>query len=43
MLDALWRPVLPALSAMLVRAGGLETLTLVLLRAYQQYIYAAGV
>ena len=55
MLDALWRPVLPALSSLLVRcapsvAGGgggggvspADALCGALLRAYQQYIYAAG-
>lgn len=43
MVDSLWRHILPALSSMLVRAAGWEALTMALVRAYQSYIYAAGV
>jgi hypothetical protein len=43
MVDALWRPLLSALSAMLSRARATqEALVLTLLRAYQSFTYAAG-
>ncbi len=46
MIDALWRPTLPALSSLLVRCppdrSALDSLGSVLLKAYQQFIYSAG-
>ena len=41
MADALWRPALAGLSALLARAGG-EATVLLLLRGYQSYTYSAG-